>query len=104
MNAFLLEPTHGHSTPNNFFLPNKLLGHVEYISMSSKNIYELEILLIASSKHKNVKNTKMNFFALKISLTLGVSVAANPISIELLVIVVFLIEVIQALFVAETIS
>ena len=45
----------------------------------------------------------MYFFTLKISLTSGVSVP-NPISIELLVIVVFLIELIQALFVAETTS
>jgi len=72
--------------------------------MSSKNIYEPEILLIASSKPKNVKNSKMFFFTLKISLTSGVYVAPNPISIELLVIAVFLIEVIQALFIAETTS
>jgi len=104
MNAFLLEPTHGHSTPNNFFLTSKLHDHVEYGSISSKNIYELEILLIASPKPKNVKNSKMIFLTLEISLTSGVSVAPNPISIELLVIAVFLIEVIEVLFVAETTS
>ena len=46
----------------------------------------------------------MYFFTLKISLTSGVSVAPNPISIELLVIAVFQIKLIQALFVAETTS
>ena len=100
MTMFLLEPTHGHSIPNNFFLTSKLQGHVEYISMSSKNIYEPEILLIASSKLKNVKNSKMSFFALKNSLTSGVSVAPNLISIELLVIAVFHVEVVEVLFVA----
>ena len=97
MNVFLLEPTHGHSTPNNFFLTSKLYHHVKYVSMSSKNIYEPEILLTASSKAKNVKNRKMRFFALKISLTSGVSIAPNPISNELLVSVVFQLEVIQVL-------
>ena len=104
MNVFLLEPTHGHSTSNNLFLPSKLQRHIEYRSMSLKNIYELEILSIASSKLKNVKTTKMLFFTLKISLTSEVSVVPNPISIELLVIALFLIELIQVLFVAETTS
>ena len=104
MTVFLLEPTHGHSTSNNFFLTSKLQGHVEYISMSSKNIYELEKLLIASSKPKNVKNSKMSFFALKNSLTSGVSVAPNLISIELPVIAVYLVEVVQVLFVAQNTS
>ena len=72
--------------------------------MSSKNIYELEILLIATSKPKKVKNSKMSFFALKNSLTSGVSVAPNLISIELLVIAVFLVEVVQVLFVAQNTS
>ena len=104
MTVFLLESTHGHSTPNIIFLTSKLQSHVEYISMSSKNIYELEILLIATSKPKKVKNNKMSFFALKNSLTSGVSVAPNLISIELLVIAVFQVEVVQVLFVAQNTS
>ena len=104
MNVFLLEPTHGHSTPNFFFLTSKLYDHVKYVSMSSKNIYVPEILLIASSKAKNVKNSKMRFFALKVSLISGVSIALNPISIKLLVSDVFQVEVIQVLFVAENTS
>jgi len=81
MNPFLLEPTHGHPTSNNFFWHRKLHRQVEYMVNSSKNIPELYILWIAPSKAKIVKNKKFFFFALKISLTSRVSIAPNPILI-----------------------
>ena len=87
-----------------FFLTSKLQGQVEYILISSKNIYKPEILLIAPSKLKNVKNSKMSCFALKDSLTSGVSVASSLISIELLVIAVFLDEVVQVSFAVQNTS
>lgn len=44
INPFLLEPTHGHPTPKNFFWHRKLHRQVEYMVNSLKNIHEPYIL------------------------------------------------------------
>ena len=82
MNAFLLEPTHGHPTSNNFFWHRKPYRHVEYILKCSKNIHEPYIPWIAPSIAKRVKNSKLIFFAWKVSSTSGVSIVPNSVFIR----------------------